>query len=423
MLVSRASKGDRDALSELCESIAKGVQYRVMYGINNPTDAEDVAQEVLLCVCKSIHQLSSPEAFRVWLGKIIIGETNRFMQRSYKHKDVLDINDYLELVVEDRGTFLPSEYAENAEIRKAVIDAISELPPRQRQAVIFHYYDGLSVKDIAEAMELSQPSVSTHLARARETVKSELKKRDHSVSFTKEHTMSLGLFLFDVFNDEAAAFVLPNAEWLQGALAQCSEYIAAGTVAVATVAGTATATATTAAATTTTPAATAAAEVTTVVASTVAGWKICAAAAVAVCSVGVGALLINTQSTSPTQTYVTQEAGSSSIAFPVETGQIQVEGTIAFTGGIDKGETTVHINPTHAEPIVDSTGGEVTALEWWITEEKGIYTLYSSNNSDNLDTALMTLQTNGSKGEYRLFYRLTCESGAIHRLCSNFYIE
>jgi len=437
MLVERASTGDRNALSELCDSIAKGVLYRVMYGISNPSDAEDVAQEVLIHVCQNIHKLSTPEAFRVWLGRIIIGETNRFFKRGSRNKEILDINDYIELVIEDRGTFLPAEYAENAEMRRAVINAITNLPPRQRQAVIFHYYDGLTVNDIAEAMGLTHQSVSVHLARARESIKSELKKKDHSVSFAKMHSISLGFFLFDIIKDDAAGFMMPSTEWLSSTLANCYEYIAAGTAAAAAVAATATAATTTATAASTAAGAAATAEAATLAATTAGaattttiatGWKIAAAALIAVCGIGAGALILSSEIPQATSAQPNQELASAAAANAITTQAAPTEaptvtGNIAFSGGIDNGTDIVYVNPTHAEPVITSSGGAVTALEWWITEDNGINTVYAGTENEDLNNALTTLTENGNTGEYRLFYRLTCDSGAIYRICSNFYIS
>lgn len=61
-------------------------------------------------------------------------------------------------------------------IKKALLKAIdTELTERQRQIVTEYYFNGLSVTRIAEIYGLSKSTVSRHLARARERLKTSLK--------------------------------------------------------------------------------------------------------------------------------------------------------------------------------------------------------------------------------------------------------
>ncbi len=54
------------------------------------------------------------------------------------------------------------------------VRAVKELPDRQRQAAALHYVAGFSQKETAEAMNLSEGAVKSHLFRARETLRRKL---------------------------------------------------------------------------------------------------------------------------------------------------------------------------------------------------------------------------------------------------------
>ena len=175
-LVEKATRGDQDALCSLCEKIARSVLFQVTHLLGGrQEDAEDVSQEVLVRVCGNIGSLRSPKAFKVWLSRIIINEKNRYLTKKIKGSEVLNIEDYLENIAEDNDDFLPQECAESAELRSAVMGIIDRLSIRQREAVLLYYYEGLSVTQVAEAMEVTIQGASRHLAIAREKLRRELK--------------------------------------------------------------------------------------------------------------------------------------------------------------------------------------------------------------------------------------------------------
>ena len=179
-LIDRAKLGYNEALCELIEKIAKGVLFRTTLIIGDETSAQDIAQKILFRVCKNIRTLRSVKVFNLWLGTIIISETNRFLRRNKKIGVVLKIENYMETFYEESDEYAPQGHIENDAQKNAIVDIISNLPIMQKEAVLLHYYSEFSVTEVAKAMNISKQSVSVYLKVAREKIKSELEKQPHS---------------------------------------------------------------------------------------------------------------------------------------------------------------------------------------------------------------------------------------------------
>jgi len=140
-------------------------------------DAEDVSQNVLLRVCESIHSLHEPKAFMAWLGSIVVNETRRYIAKLAKRGTIISIDDCAEGLVEDNLDRLPGEGVESRDVSRGVMGIVSNLPVRQREAVILRYFDDLNVSEVAQAMSIPHQSVSRYLDLARKKLRIEFEKQ------------------------------------------------------------------------------------------------------------------------------------------------------------------------------------------------------------------------------------------------------
>src|SRR3954452_22869245 len=93
-LVERAQTGDREAYGELVERFQPTVYAVALSRLRNPTEAQELAQEVFLHGMKKLPQLRDPQCFAGWLRQITVRMAiNRLTRRGPLHKvetDVLD---------------------------------------------------------------------------------------------------------------------------------------------------------------------------------------------------------------------------------------------------------------------------------------------------------------------------------------------
>ena len=131
--------------------------------LNDPTLAEDAAQEVFIKAWRSLDSFRGESSERTWLMRIAVN-TCRSMQRAawFRRVDRRVTPEELPLV------------AEEAQADATVWNAVQALPRDLKQAVVLRYYEDISLKEAAEALGIGINTLSSRLRRARKRLEKEL---------------------------------------------------------------------------------------------------------------------------------------------------------------------------------------------------------------------------------------------------------
>jgi len=175
-LVEKVIQGDSTSFDDLCGKISNKVLCQASYSLATYEDAEDVAQEVLLKVWKNIYKLREPKAFRKWLNTIISNTKNNHLAKNIRHSAILDIDDYLERLLETRSEYIPTANFENTELCSVIQGLIVGLPERQKKALVLRYYSELSFPEIAEVMGVTRQTASRNATLASKKIRGRLEK-------------------------------------------------------------------------------------------------------------------------------------------------------------------------------------------------------------------------------------------------------
>ena len=122
--------------------------------------AEDIAQEAFLKILSAAKRYRPSAKFRTYL----YGVVTRLCLDHVRKKQPAYADDLSNAI---RPSPSPLDAAVSRESGEAVRKALDTLPPNQRMAVVLRYYEGLSGRDMAAAMGVSQKAVERLLARAR----------------------------------------------------------------------------------------------------------------------------------------------------------------------------------------------------------------------------------------------------------------
>jgi RNA polymerase sigma-70 factor (ECF subfamily) len=185
-LVVQVNDGNRKAFDELIlryQRQAVAVSYRLL---GNSQDALEVTQDAFLKAFTSIGTLQKPEAFGGWLMRIVSNLSLNF-RRGRKNKQQLPLDDLLGAsepsTSEGSGSDWmaqsgdPLHRLESEEMGRKLQEALSQLPEKQRLAIVMFTIEGMPQKQVAETLECSVEAVKWHVFQGRKKLKEILK--DH----------------------------------------------------------------------------------------------------------------------------------------------------------------------------------------------------------------------------------------------------
>ena len=162
------------------EEIIKRYQDKI-YGLalritRNPTDAEDVLQEVFLTLTRKIDTFRGESKFSSWLYRIAVNASYMHLRGEKKHETDVSLEDYTPY--DEKGTLMgriaskdwtdrPDKVLFSKEAMDIIEKAVNQLPETYR--VVFHLRDveGLSNEEVAEILGLSIPAIKSRLHRGR----------------------------------------------------------------------------------------------------------------------------------------------------------------------------------------------------------------------------------------------------------------
>jgi RNA polymerase sigma-70 factor, ECF subfamily len=145
-------RGDRAAYAPLVRRHYKHVLLVCVGVLGNVHDAEDVAQDVMIKGLEKIRQLKEPDQFGHWVVKIARNLSINFLRR----KGATDR-------MAERATLnSPPEDRSGEDLQAAV----ARLPLDLRLPLVMYYFDGRSVKTVAEKLNVSTSGVYSRLRTA-----------------------------------------------------------------------------------------------------------------------------------------------------------------------------------------------------------------------------------------------------------------
>lgn len=178
-IVKRVQQGDKEAYNILVLRYQHKVCDIAFKYVNNYVDANDVAQEAFIRAYRAIHNFRGESAFFTWLYRIVINTAKSFLEQNQKHRYSVDIDapdfdsqqDVRGLLVTHES---PDSLIESEELQQVIMQAMNELPPDLKRAIVLREVDGLSYEDIAAVMDSPIGTVRSRIFRARQFIEDKM---------------------------------------------------------------------------------------------------------------------------------------------------------------------------------------------------------------------------------------------------------
>lgn len=177
-LIHALQEGNETAFKQLVTNYRDKVYNTILGFVQQPQDAEDVAQDVFIKVYESIGQFKHESALGTWVYRIAVTQSLDFIRRKKRKKRGGTILGFFGFG--EREDMHPAEFehpgvkAENREKASVLFKAINTLPENQRSAFLLQKLEGLSQNEIAEVLKTSNSAVESLLSRAKANLKKQL---------------------------------------------------------------------------------------------------------------------------------------------------------------------------------------------------------------------------------------------------------
>ena len=207
-LVEKIKKGDNKSFEKLYKLTEREVWFTCISFLKNETTAQDIMQETYITAFLKIQSLEKSSQIRSWLNRIAVNKCKNYL----KGKGEIQLDDEIfenQAIVDERIS-IPEEYISDKAKREIILSIMQEvLSDVQYQTVIMHYFNEMTVDEIAEVFECSRGTVLSRLNYSRAKMKTAIEDYENK-SGDKLHGVVFVPFFTTIFKEEAKSLAVPN---------------------------------------------------------------------------------------------------------------------------------------------------------------------------------------------------------------------
>jgi RNA polymerase sigma-70 factor, ECF subfamily len=166
-LVRAVQRGEQGAMDALIRATYADVYALARRLLGDPSDAADATQEVYLRVVRSVLGFRGESSFGTWLHRVTVNVCSTALTRRGDARARGQSAGVLEMDVDVADPAAgPEDRAETADLAARTARALDALPADAREVVVLRDVQGLSTKEAAKLLGISEGAVKVRLHRA-----------------------------------------------------------------------------------------------------------------------------------------------------------------------------------------------------------------------------------------------------------------
>jgi len=173
-LIERLRARDDDAAFELAERYSARIRQLALRHVRNEEDADEVVQDVLLKVCRSIDSFRGDSALSSWIYRITFNTSMSRLRttKAARHEMELPLvapagSDGVRAPNLADWSSLGDDETLRSELRQKLVKALAGLPPIYRVPVLLRDVRGLSTEQASAALAVNGETLKSRLHRGR----------------------------------------------------------------------------------------------------------------------------------------------------------------------------------------------------------------------------------------------------------------
>lgn len=163
-LVERAQQGDHEAFAALAADAIARLDAAARLILRDPDLARDAVQETCIRAWRDLPWLRDPDKFDAWLHRLTVNSCLDVLRRRKRRPVEVELTPVIVASVDDVSSLIAQ--------RDSLDRALRALEPEWRAIVVLHYYLGMPLPEVADALGIRLGTAKSRLHRSLSVLRS-----------------------------------------------------------------------------------------------------------------------------------------------------------------------------------------------------------------------------------------------------------
>lgn len=170
-LIKRVKDGDESAVIEFINQYRQKIYWTAYRLTVNKEDALDITQDVFVKFINNIKKIDETKIVDAYIHRITVNCAYDYLRTRFKTSRFQDV---LQMLTRKQQT--PAESYKRSELREKVFRAVNKLSAKERKIIILYYFHDLKIREIAEALNITEGTIKKQMFRAKAKLEHILRK-------------------------------------------------------------------------------------------------------------------------------------------------------------------------------------------------------------------------------------------------------